>query len=137
MITIQVPNGRIALEGEALAGETVEISRRIPFGLNEIIQTLSTSDMVESRFRIPTLKFFVSRLKLRIKEDPRVMVELDFLQFLPNLGFKKHEIEEIKSEIDECLDEMAREKTGFDLDEESKTLLRNELVLVSLILASK
>ena len=135
MNTIPVP-GRIPLGGEVFAGESVEINRRIPFEPNEITQILSTSDIVKSHFRIPTPELVISHLKLRIKEDPRIMVKLDLLQFLPCLGFKKHEIGGIKSEIDKCLDEMAREKTGFDLDEESKTLLRNELVFASLMLVS-
>lgn len=79
----------------------------------------------------------VTYFKSKIKEDPRIIVNEDFLQFLLAFGFSEHDIAKIRLEIDKCLNEMALEKTGFNLDEESKTLLRNELVLASLVLASK
>lgn len=82
-------------------------------------------------------KSIVERLRKRIIREPEIMVRIDVFKYLPSFGFTEHEIESIRDEINEAFTEMAREKTGFDLDEESKTFLRNELVLAFLALAGK
>lgn len=68
-------------------------------------------------------------LKRFISEKPELMLKEDLLKLAFRHVFFQHEIEEIHSRLNSCLDEMAREKTGFLLDEQSKTMLRNELVL--------
>ena len=103
--------------------------------------TIEIEDIMETLWRVReyTTKIVETAryIKNFVKKNPKALVKDDLLQFLLYLGLADEDVEKIRSEIDKCLDEMAREKTGFNLDNESKTLLRNELVLASLILASK
>lgn len=81
----------------------------------------------------PLKEIAINSLERTIAENPLTLIEGDMFHYLKLFGIKAGELEELQKEFDDGLDEMALEKTGHRLDETSKRMLRNELVLAVLL----
>ncbi|MGA2625483.1 MAG: hypothetical protein ABSF63_00290 [Candidatus Bathyarchaeia archaeon] len=93
---------------------------KVPQDLPEVVQFSLAKDIAKW-------------LEDEIHKNTAIMGDLDLFGNLGLLGHKVDELDTWRKEIDESLDEMAMDKVKLKLDEKSKRILRNEIVMAALL----
>lgn len=104
-----------------------------------IMDFLKSSGISTGKLKILdfTTKLVENSLIENLIKNPSLIAEGDWFSYLEDLEFTEKDIRELRNATDNFLNKIALQKTGCKLDNDSKRILRNELIFAIFLAVTK